>query len=789
VVLGSPAASATDELRDTALDRMWAGRLLGVGWLVGAGALLLAGLGHDGQPLLVLLAAVAGAGAVGAGLLFGIAHSDALALFDVVLLVSSTMLGGVALLLPEEPQPVAACLVVTVPFAFAMLPLSRALVQAAYVVVVDGVVMSLAVRTGDLGAAMAGVQWLLLTATVVIVGLVVRRLSEHLLRRTRVAEAVASLGHRALSATEPDELLGQALRLAVTVVGADYGTALRRLPDGRLRVAGEVGPYPIATGAILLLAQNGSYAQRIVQSGKAFVSTDLRTDPRVAPPESLLRRGVISGLAVPVLGASEPLGVMALHFRRRRQFTRGEVAAATSLAAVVATAWEQAAQRERISHQAMHDALTGLPNRALFLDRLEHALTRRSTGEPDSGAVTLMLIDLDNFKSVNDNLGHSAGDELLAAVAKRFRAAVRPEDTVARIGGDEFAVLCELTHDENGAGRLIERVQAALTEPLTAEGSVVTASASMGVTLGHQPPGRHVTARTLLREADTALYTAKMHGGGSGRLFDERLQQQARQRLQVESDLRRGLERQEFVLHYQPIRSVADQRVLGIEALVRWRHPDRGLLLPGEFIPIAEQTGLIVPLGRWVLRTACEQAARWQRDLATSSQEPIWIAVNVSPRQLDATDLPTEVAAVLRHTGLAEGSLSLELTETALFDDGTGMEALTALRSAGAQLVLDDFGTGYSSLTHLTRFPIGAMKVDRSFVAGLGRNKRDSAVVAAVIALGAELGVDVIAEGVERADQLTLLKQAGCYGVQGFLLDLPSTEPSLRPSPRRALAG
>ena len=261
-------------------------------------------------------------------------------------------------------------------------------------------------------------------------------------------------------------------------------------------------------------------------------------------------------------------------------------------------------------------------------------------------------------------------------------------------------------------------------------------------------PGHNTTARILLREADTALYAAKQAGRGRGRLFDERLQQKADIRVRLESELRQGIDLHQFVVHYQPIRSVTDQHVLGVEALLRWRHPRRGLLLPGEFIAAAEHTGLIVPLGRWVLQTACAEAARWQHQQARPLDQSISVSVNVSPRQLDDPDLPRHVAAAMHVSGLAEGSLALELTETALLDEEpAGLASLTRLRQAGANLVLDDFGTGYSSLTHLTRLPISALKVDQSFVAGLGRNKRDAAVVSAVVALGSELGMRVIARG------------------------------------------
>jgi len=388
------------------------------------------------------------------------------------------------------------------------------------------------------------------------------------------------------------------------------------------------------------------------------------------------------------------------------------------------------------------------------------------------------LIDLDRFKSINDRLGHAAGDVVLQAAAHRLAAVTRPEDTLARFGGDEFALLCDAVADPQIALEQADRMLAALTQPVTVEGAILTVTASAGVAVTVGRPGQAISAEALLREADIALYRAKQHGGGV-ELFSELMQLQMRADRRLETELRKGIEQQEFTLHYQPIRSAVDHRVLGVEALVRWRHPERGLLPPSEFLPLAEQTSLIVPLGRWVLRTACEQAAAWQRELPRPRGKLLRIAVNVSPRQLEDPGLPLQVADAIDASDLAAGTLALELTETALLDGGdSGQAALCKLRAAGAALILDDFGTGYSSLTHLARFPIEALKIDRSFVAGLDQDPRDTAIVSAVIALGAKLAVEVIAEGVETHHQLGILRKMGCQAVQGFLLDSPQPQPS-----------
>jgi len=613
---------------------------------------------------------------------------------------------------------------------------------------------------------------------------VMRWPNRSLRQRAAVAEAVAHLGRQALSVTEPDELLRAALQVAVDVLRTDYGTALRRLPDGRLRVAAELGPQALPAGTVIALARSGSYALHVVESGEPLVSSDLRSDPRVTPPTPLLDRGVVSGISVPVVGAESTLGVLAVHAQRRRRFAAHEVAMLQALANVVAIAWEQASHRERLSHQALHDPLTGLPNRALLLDRLQHALSRRSLrGHGVDSGVAVALIDLDEFKSVNDGLGHAAGDVVLHTVAQRLAAAVRPEDTVARFGGDEFALLCEHVSNDQDAAALVGRMLRATTQPLAVEGAVLTVTASAGVALTSGRQAQGTTAEALLREADTALYRAKDHGGGRVELFNERMQVQAQDRLRMEAELRTAIDRHELTLHYQPIRSAPDQQVLGVEALVRWQHPQRGLLPPHEFLPLAEQTGLIVPLGLWVLRAACEQAAHWQRAMPEPPGKSLQIAVNVSPRQLDDPDLPRRVAEAIEANTLTAGTLILELTETALLDGGdTGRAVLTRLIAAGAKLTLDDFGTGYSSLTHLARFPIEALKIDRSFIAGLDQDPRDTAIVSAVIALGAELGVNVIAEGVETTRQLAVLRQLRCPAVQGFLLDHPLPQPSWYPT-------
>jgi diguanylate cyclase (GGDEF)-like protein len=561
---------------------------------------------------------------------------------------------------------------------------------------------------------------------------------------------------------------------------SDYGTAIRLLPSGEMRVAAELGPQAFAAGTVLRLAPDGSYARSVLASGKPFASVDLRSDPRVSPPWPLLDRGVISGVAAPVLGATA---------RSACSLCTPAAGASSTL-----TRWPRCRHSPTwwlwrgsrlctASGSATWRCTTsspGLPNRALLLDRLEQALARRHARErPGAGGIAVALLDLDGFKAVNDTYGHATGDQLLQAVAERFTAAVRPDDTIARFGGDEFALLCENLPDELTAPAVARRLLEACSKPLVVAGHhfTVTASVGLAVSIGRSP--HELNADTLLRDADTALYRAKAQGRDGLQLFDESLQVQAKARQQLEAELSLAIQQDELVMHYQPIRAVDDERVLGVEAFVRWQHPRRGLLPPSAFVPLAEQTGQIVPLGRWVLRAACAQAGQWQRAPAGLAGGQLRIAVNVSPVQLDDPELPELVAQCIASNGLAAGTLALELTETALLVGGeAGQSALNRLTDAGAELSLDDFGTGYSSLTHLARFPIQSLKIDHSFVAGLDRDAKDAAIVSAVIALGAELDVRVIAEGVETPDQLRILQAMGCREVQGFLLDLPDAVPT-----------
>ncbi len=421
---------------------------------------------------------------------------------------------------------------------------------------------------------------------------------------------------------------------------------------------------------------------------------------------------------------------------------------------------------DQLSREAFRDPLTGLPNRALFMDRLSHALTRT---ERRGGQLGVLFLDLDRFKSVNDSLGHGVGDQLLVEAGRRLSACLRPEDTIARLGGDEFAILLEDAQDVGAATSVAERIATALQRPFLFDARPVAVSASIGIALS---AGRPMRPEDVLRNADLAMYQAKAEGRARYELFSSSLAMPSRDRLELQSDLRRAGEQRELSLRYQPVVDLATRRIVEVEALIRWDHRRRGAMLPAEFLPISEETGLIVPMGRWVLEEACRQARRWQA--AYSSDPPLVISVNLGAGELRQSDLAGEIAAVLRETGLPPATLKLEMSERVLAgDQAAALDILEALRGLGVQLAVDDFGTGPASLGYLKRLPVGTLKIDRSLVRGLGQDAEDAAIVRALITVAKGLHMIVTAEGVESGDQLARLLALGCDRGQGYYFARP----------------
>jgi diguanylate cyclase (GGDEF)-like protein/PAS domain S-box-containing protein len=504
---------------------------------------------------------------------------------------------------------------------------------------------------------------------------------------------------------------------------------------------------------------------RVWASGEPSLATH-------APAEDSSARlaGLEVGVAVPVLADREVVAVLELFNVTEASDDRRVLRLVAAVASQLGTVIERKRAQERLAHQALHDPLTELPNRALFLDRLALALARLRR-KPSSLAV--LFADVDRFKVVNDSLGHDAGDRLLVSLARRLRDVLRPGDTLARFGGDEFAVLCEDVPEGNVSG-IADRMMDALEEPFVAGAREVFVSMSVGIALARSPDQR---PEALLRDADAAMYLAKDRGRARYEVFDEAMRDESTERLLLENALRRAPERGELRALYQPIVRLADGAMIAAEALVRWVHPERGLLEASQFVPLAEETGIIVPIGAWVLEEACREAATWP-----GNGDAAAVSVNLSARQLSRPDLVDAVAAALEHSGLDADRLWLEITESVLMEDAdTAVAALERLRGLGVHLCVDDFGTGYSSLAYLRRFPVDALKVDRSFVAGLGEDPEDSAIVEAVVSMAHSLRLSVVAEGVETDDQLNRLRDLGCELAQGFYFAAPVPASALDP--------
>ena len=424
---------------------------------------------------------------------------------------------------------------------------------------------------------------------------------------------------------------------------------------------------------------------------------------------------------------------------------------------------------EQLTHNAFHDALTGLPNRALFMDHLRLSIARKQRNEKYMFAV--LFLDLDRFKVINDSLGHMVGDQLLVNVGQRLNNVLRSGDTVARVGGDEFTILLDDLKDEIEAITIAERIQKDLKTPLNLYGYEVFTTASIGIALSHVD---YENPENVMRDADTAMYRAKSLGKARHEVFDKAMHAIAMNVLQLETDLRYAIERQEFFLQYQPIVSLDGFNLCGFEALVRWQHPERGLVSPIDFIPVAEDTGQIVQIGQWTLREACRQMQIWHKRFQLET--PLFVSVNLSGRQFTQPDLIEQVSEILKETGFDPNFLKLEITESMVMENiETATAMLKQLRALGVRLSIDDFGTGYSSLSYLHRFPIDTLKIDRSFVIHIVDNNENIEIVRTIVMLAQNLGLDVVAEGVETKEQLALLRKLGCEHGQGYFFSKPTS--------------
>jgi diguanylate cyclase (GGDEF)-like protein/PAS domain S-box-containing protein len=577
----------------------------------------------------------------------------------------------------------------------------------------------------------------------------------------RHQEIVVTLGQRALSRVPLDELFDEAVELVADGLEVSHVRILRLVEeDGPLHPAAQVG---WAAGDTTGLA--GTTGRSVVDYlalGPLII--DYATTEWRQALAGYIELGLHASVSVAIEHDGDAYGALSVHSTTRRTFDDDDAGFLQAVANVLAGAISAERSQDELRHQSLHDPLVGLPNRMLFLDRLEHALARsQRTGAP----LAVMFLDLDQFKLVNDSLGHEAGDQLLKALVPRMGEALRANDTLARFGGDEFVVLCEDLAERDEALRIAARLRGAFAAPIEIAGQRHHVSASIGVALsGAAYFGR---PEALVRDADAAMYRAKAQGRDRAELFDDAMRTEIVDRLQVERDLRRALDEGELRLHYQPVIALENRELTRCEALVRWQHPLRGMLSPDQFIPVAEETGLVVPLGEWVIDEACRQLAAWDAEGLHVS-----VGVNLSALQIGQPDLPVVVERALHRHGIEPRRLVCEITETALIADPEGAaQTLHRLAAIGVFVSLDDFGTGYSSLASLKRFPLDAIKLDRSFIRDLKPGTRDAAIVRSLVEMARSLRIRTVAEGVETTEQLDQLVELGCDLAQGYLFAPP----------------
>ena len=577
----------------------------------------------------------------------------------------------------------------------------------------------------------------------------------------------ARLGEAAIRVDEQDELIRIAIDGLVELDGIIEAEIWEMDDRGRIhlrRRSNRDGP------PITLDFEPDRYPGMEIARGETVYVADWATDERMAPYEQYRNPEVASTMIVPIAGTRKQFGFLAVNSSATDRFSGEDedfLKAATSL---IGSAIERARVEQSLRHRLLHDQLTELPNREMFSQRLEEAIAEaRATGR----MMAALFLDIDHFKLINDGIGHHAGDETLCEVSRRLLAAMRPGDTVARFGGDEFGIVIRKIESAAEARVIAGRLLALLTDPIKFETSEIVISASIGIALSGPESGRGRTATTLLREADAAMHKAKEMGRAQLQIFDQPLRDLALGRLDTERGLRSAIESGELVLHYQPFVSLPRNRVVGFEALVRWNHPTKGLLAPSEFVPVAEESGLISQIDTWVLEEAVRQTAAWGQLIPVGY--PFSVSVNASARQLSRPDLPDLVSGLLEQYGVAPQRIALEITETTLISAvSTARKVLDSLSGIGIGIALDDFGMGFSSLSYLSRFPLDAIKIDRTFIDQLpGDDPTGEAIADAIVQIGKALGMTVVAEGVSNAVQLRTLIELGCRVVQGYLISEP----------------
>ena len=513
----------------------------------------------------------------------------------------------------------------------------------------------------------------------------------------------------------------------------------------------------------LTYAPGAGLIGKVMESGQPLWVTDLAKDSRTKA--GIARDvGMHGAFLFPVMSEGKPIGVLVFHSRQVREPEDRLLQAVRVIGGQIGQFVQRKRAEERIQHMATHDALTSLPNRMMFGQLLNHEIQMALRYGRN---FAVMFIDLDRFKIVNDTLGHEAGDELLQEVSTRFKDCLRSSDVVSRLGGDEFVVLLQEVKDAEQVAVAARKILSAAMKPIIVLGQECRVTASIGICMF---PADAQDEQSLMKNADIAMYLAKEQGKNNFQFFSEDIRAQSLERLTLESSLRHALERNEFSLHYQAKLDLRTKEITGVEALLRWQHPDLGLVAPSRFIPVAEETGLIVPIGRWVLKAACAQNVAWQRD----GLPPVCVAVNLSARQFADEGLTTDILAALKETGMKPELLELELTESMVMQShGRAGKVLAAIKELGVRISLADFGIGYSQLAQIKRYPIDTLKVDRSFIRDLEGNHEDRAITEAIIAMGKTLSLTVVAEGVETQEQQTFLLDHACDAMQGFYFSKP----------------
>jgi diguanylate cyclase (GGDEF)-like protein len=606
-----------------------------------------------------------------------------------------------------------------------------------------------------------------------------RKLAERMSQRlARMFNSLVATNEALLHATTRDALFESIC--AAAVEGGNFMAGALVLPggaDGMAQVVAASGPMAaelrkarIATDPTT--AEGRGLVGEALRTAKPAISQDFLNDERTRPWHAVARMAkIVSAAAVPIVLEGKVLGVLVFYSADKRGLTDEVVLLLQRMSDNIAFALntldheeDRARSHERISYLANHDALTGLPNRLMFGEQLESALLHAQRYQR---ACAVLFIDLDRFKVINDSLGHDAGDELLQAMSVRLKSCLRASDIVARLGGDEFVVLLREVTEVHHIGSVARKILDAALEPIELNGQECRISASVGISVF---PTDAQDAATLMKNADMAMYSAKEEGKNNFQFFSSEIRSQSMERLTLETRLRRAVEREELLLHYQPKLDVRSGVITGVEALLRWQSPDQGMVGPSEFIALAEETGLIVPIGRWVLSTACAQNVAWIQ----AGLLPVSMAVNLSARQFANDSLVEDVEQALRESGMPAHLLELEITEgMVITNPERALRVLSDIKAMGVRLAIDDFGTGYSSLAQLKHFPIDTLKVDRSFIRDIPNNNEDRAITEAIIAMGKSLGLNVVAEGVETVHQLDFLRHKDCDEMQGFYFSKP----------------